>query len=526
MNLATSKSFRRSIYVLLAIVSTVSVTGRIFSIKSQLGGTPLLSANDRSRWSTIRALVDHGTFEIDDVVMPNGKHDREWYTIDMVRHRGVDGQQHYYSSKPPLLATMIAAKYWVLQRVTGVNFADHPFYIGRVLLFTTNVLPLILYFVLISGLVERLGVTDWGRVFVFASTTWGTFLTTFAVTLNNHLPAAIGALIAVAATLRVTQDRSTAFRDFAIAGGFAAFTVANELPALSLFVCLFAWLMWRSAARTTIAFVPAAALVFAVFFGTNYAAHRSWRPPYAHRDDGRVLATCEIDRLPSFEAQAVPVPAKLRQAVPFELSESATLTATPQTNRWVIWDAGQQRNWAVLAEGDGVSIREWDNWYDYPKSYWTEERRRGVDQGEKSQAVYAFHTILGHRGILSLTPIWILSGIGVVWWLAGPDRGLRVFAGMVLLLTCTCLAFYISRPLVDRNYGGIAAGFRWMFWFTPLWLVTMIPAADVVARNKWARFAACSLLAVSVFSATYPFANPWTQSWIFDYWTQLGWIAY
>ena len=48
-------------------------------------------------------------YEIDDVIEirdPNTRR-RTWYTIDMVRHRGADGKQHYYSSKPPLLPTLV-----------------------------------------------------------------------------------------------------------------------------------------------------------------------------------------------------------------------------------------------------------------------------------------------------------------------------------------------------------------------------------------------------------------------------------
>src|SRR5688572_30223574 len=46
---------------------------------------PFLSANDRSRWTTIRALVEHGTYAIDDIVAePN------WDTIDMVKHQDAE----------------------------------------------------------------------------------------------------------------------------------------------------------------------------------------------------------------------------------------------------------------------------------------------------------------------------------------------------------------------------------------------------------------------------------------------------
>ena len=80
------------------------------------------------------------------------------------------------------------------------------------MLLATNVLPLVLYFVLLARLVEREGTTDWGRLFVMGAATWGTYLTTFAVTLNNHLPAAISVLIAVYALQRVFRDGPEPFR--------------------------------------------------------------------------------------------------------------------------------------------------------------------------------------------------------------------------------------------------------------------------------------------------------------------------
>ena len=103
---------------------------------------------------------------------------------------------------------------------------------------------------------------------------------------------------------------------------------------------------------------------------------------------------------------------------------------------------------------------------------------RWTSRGEKSRLVYAFHVLIGHRGILSLTPVWLLSMFGAALWVAGGTREQRLFAAGVALLTVVCLTFYLMRPVADRNYGGVSAGFRWMFWFTPLWLLCAIPAAD------------------------------------------------
>jgi hypothetical protein len=61
-----------------------------------------------------------------------------------------------------------------------------------------------------------------------------------------------------------------------------------------------------------------------------------------------------------------------------------------------------------------------------------------------------------------------------------------------------------------------------MFWFAPLWLVTMLPAADAMARRRWSRLIALLLLIASVLSTCYPTWNPWTHPWIVDYMASCG----
>jgi hypothetical protein len=163
-----------------------------------------------------------------------------------------------------------------------------------------------------------------------------------------------------------------------------------------------------------------------------------------------------------------------------------------------------------------------DNWYDYPGSYWN--NRQGIDQGEKSAAVYSFNVLLGHHGIFSLTPIWCLSVVGGGLWLCRGEHRLRQFAFLVVGVTLVCLAFYLWHPAVDRNYGGIACAFRWVFWLAPMWLVVMLPAADWMSHRDWTRGIALALLALSVMSASYPTWNPWTSPWIMDFMGYMGWL--
>src|SRR3972149_12236964 len=96
---------------------------------------PSPSPTARSRWRPVRALVEPdmrvagAPYAIDKVIQePN------WDTIDMVKHDG-----HLYSSKPPLLATMIAGIYWPVYHLTGMSLATHPFVVGRIMLVIINV---------------------------------------------------------------------------------------------------------------------------------------------------------------------------------------------------------------------------------------------------------------------------------------------------------------------------------------------------------------------------------------------------
>jgi hypothetical protein len=530
----SAASLRRAVYGLLIIASCASAAGRIMTVESSSGDTPFLSANDRSRWSTVCALVDYGTFELDDVIFrKDGKRRRDWYSIDLVKHRGWDLQEHYYSSKPTLLTVALAGEYWLIKNTLGITLEEHTFYVARLMLLITNVVPLAAYLLVLARLIERYGRTNWGRPFTFTVAAFGTFITTFAVTLNNHTLAATTAIFAIHAALHVWRERRAGWGWFAWCGTCAALTVANELPALALLALLGgAMFVWKSPLKTLVGFGLPVAIVAAAALGTNYYAHGSWKTPYAHRKDGPVVATfaekgSAADTLVE-QLRKGEVPSEIRGLASRydQLSKTATSISEGPSSRWIVKDQGSRR-FVVNYVNGLLEVREWDNWYDYEGTYWTDEKKTGVDKGEASRWIYAFHCLLGHHGIFSLTPIWLLAAAGV-WLLWRRDEPeLRGLAVLIALLTVVVFAFYVvQRPLEDRNYGGVSSGLRWMFWLIPLWLLALIPAADSMSAPRWKRGVALALLAVSVFSAHYASLNPWSQPWLFDYWTYLGWISY
>ena len=456
--LQMTPALRRAIYAILVISTLASCLGRIVTVRSRDGRGPFQSANDRSRWCTIRNLVDHNTFAIDRL-----QRDKQWFTIDKVRHKGPDGKLHYYSSKPPLFPTLVAGQYWLMRNVAGAAFEDHPFPITRSILAITNWLPLVLYFWLLVGLIERWCETDWAKIFAVGVAAWGTFITTFSVTLNNHLPAAICTLIALHVFIAIWYDDSRNPWLFVAAGFSAAFAAANELPALSLLGLLGLALLYKNWKCTLLYGVPAVASVVVAFFVLTYVAHGSWRPPYMHRNSD-----------------------------------------VPGTGQ----------------HGD-------DNWYDYDGSHWSNKDKKGVDAGEPSKVLYALHSLVGHHGVISLTPVWLFSVYGVILLASYKrDTPMPTLAIGIAILTIVCLCFYLLlRPVQDRNYGGVCSGFRWMFWFIPLWLFAMLPMLDKLSTSIVGRRFAYVCLAISVLSASYPSANPWQHPWPYQMAEYLGWVG-
>src|SRR5262249_51465051 len=160
----------RTVAAILITAAVASVCGRILNVmrlsdpgltraendpdtkrplwpKTRPEPTPTHGDNDRSRWDTIRALVDEGTYRIGhrDIDPESGKYtdtgimtEDGWRTIDKV----MNPETHdFYSSKPPLLTTLLAGEYWLLKKAFGWSIVEHRWYVQRIILLTVNALP-------------------------------------------------------------------------------------------------------------------------------------------------------------------------------------------------------------------------------------------------------------------------------------------------------------------------------------------------------------------------------------------------
>lgn len=517
--------------LLICLTSLGLVGGRIAVVRSSTGEVPFLSANDRSRWATVASLVDYRTYKIDyfQRIRDAETNRRTWQSIDRVRHSGPDGMMHDYSSKPPLLATMIAGVYALVKTISGLGIQQHPFPVARIILALVNLPMLAILLACTTSLVLRYAKNQYTVIYLVLSVAFGTLLTSFSISLNNHVPAAVASVVAL--WLLDTQARSSAsMGKMFLCGAAAAFSVANELPSLAIFP-LWGLLSLRiDFFKSLFGFVPGALLVAAAFFATNWLAHQSLRPPYMHRTVGPVVEIIDITPA-SDQTQADKLEFARQNGEQIAASIGVTqdkLQILPARNdNWLRANVDGQ-SYAIVINASSIEIRQWDDWYDYPGTYWQPEKLSGVDRGEPNRSVYLFHALVGHHGIFSLTPLWILSLVGVgFWWnqrrsltSAMPETAMfqtfPIFASAaIVLVTIVCLFFYMSRPQIDRNYGGVSVGLRWLLWFAPLWIYLAIPAVDWLSTRRWGRGVCGLLLASSIFSVATALESPWNHPWIY-----------
>jgi len=204
-----------------------------------LQAAPLQSANDRSRWATVWSLVERRTFQVDEIDAIGA-----WSTIDKVRYRTSESEPwHFYSSKPPLLSTMVAGLYAIERATLGYGLVHHTALVTRLLLLFVNVIPFYLSLRSLRSCLQLPGSGLYARLFVLAVAGFGSILNPYLTTLNNHTPAVASAMFAITAATRILVSRravassgstvkeaSPQTWDFASLGFFAALTCCFELP--------------------------------------------------------------------------------------------------------------------------------------------------------------------------------------------------------------------------------------------------------------------------------------------------------
>lgn len=480
---------RRFVGLLVIVAATAQALGVALKAPTHL------EVNDISRWCTVWSLVERGTYSIDEcpwrsrtqdkvlrpdkLAPPNataGALKRLEYTLAPASWKQGEATERFYSSKPPLLPTLIAGILYPFRATTGVKLDDfvpqqrlprnvekpdpndprktiretetprepvrwpvYVFYLKPVVVLL-NVVPMLMTLLLFARLLDRHAANDWAWFFSLFAAAWGTYLFAFDQTLNNHTVAAWSAFLATYALVRIVDDGRPSSGWYAMAGFFGGFCATNEIPAALFGVLLFLVLLVRSPGRTLAVFVPTAAVPIGAFLLTQFLAFGQFTPVY---------------------------------------EEFGTRS------------------------------------YEFDLSYWTTPLEMDwYNKHPESLRVYLFHMTIGHHGIFSLSPIFLFSLWGALRLIARRGR-LATTAWLTLLLTIALLAFYTWNPKA-RNYGGSTQGLRWLFWLIPFWLITLPAGVESGQARRLGRGLALAALAVSVMSVGYALRHPWSHPWMLD----------
>jgi NADH:ubiquinone oxidoreductase subunit K len=258
----TSVNETRWTTTLIALLAAGILLGILIRFQTVSG------ANDGSRWNTVWSLLNGNGYIIDEA---------PYSTIDKVRRDG-----HFYSSKPALMPTCLAGLAWVIRAVTGFAIPHQAHIVIRLILALVNILPFVFVVILYGRLLERLMVGPAAHCFCVCAAAFGTYLTAYSITLNNHTQAAWATFFALYCAIRIHYDGKKEWYYFALCGLFSAWTVANEMVAI-LFALAIMGLLLRNHSRSTVQFfLPVAVLVGAAYLYTTYLSTGGLLPYYLY----------------------------------------------------------------------------------------------------------------------------------------------------------------------------------------------------------------------------------------------------
>ena len=148
--------------------------------------------------------------------------------------------------------------------------------------------------------------------------------------------------------------------------------------------------------------------------------------------------------------------------------------------------------------------------YDYPYSYWAHPR--WFDALNEPVWVYSFHSLIGHHGLFSMTPLFLLSipGFWVMWRRRGNSLDERCVSLLLAWVTVMTVVIYIR--FGPSNYGGKATGMRWFIVLTPLLWYAAVRYVDEHFKRWVVRWGFRFFVLVGIIHATLALSMPFRVS--------------
>jgi hypothetical protein len=148
--------------------------------------------------------------------------------------------------------------------------------------------------------------------------------------------------------------------------------------------------------------------------------------------------------------------------------------------------------------------------WEYPGSAFDRTNLSGLAYHSDFSALlnYAFHMIVGHRGLISYTPILVFSIFGFVKIFQNKELKYRQEYLLIFLASSTYVLMYILR---SNNYSGSAYGVR---WYANLMFLLCLPLAQISENIKSSKMLKQAFMLVGCMSIIISFVginNPFVE---------------
>ena len=232
-----------------------------------------MSVNPASRYAGMEALVEHGTYAIDDTALVRS-------TVDKVQWEG-----RFYSSKPPLLYTLAAPSYAAISRVTGDTFRSARYPMARRMRVVVALFPWMFGLFLWGRLVDRIAHDPVTRTWGYAAMALGGLPTAYASHLDNHSLAVVALLaMALACAPLLDEESEWSAGRAGLAGLCGGLAVTMDLGAGPIIGAVGIWVFARAASAgswtAALAYLGCGFIAPLAQVAIQFHIAGTWRPFY------------------------------------------------------------------------------------------------------------------------------------------------------------------------------------------------------------------------------------------------------
>ena len=140
-----------------------------------------------------------------------------------------------------------------------------------------------------------------------------------------------------------------------------------------------------------------------------------------------------------------------------------------------------------------------------------------VNEPSTGRVSKALHSVVGHHGLFSLTPLWLLLPVAFT-------RGMQLEPAEFRRLTVVVIAVSIVGFLVSLGFAFLGEGrsqqvyLSRLVWMIPLWLLMLVPTIEELSDSRLGKLIVIALVSNCVLSAVFAFPAVSKSPWLLDIW--------